>query len=69
MTVLNIMWTAIFCMAFGAWLYYSELIAVHLLLAAGTLITGAILERAASLARRRPCFTVAAGPQFLNSYN
>lgn len=41
MTVLSIMWTTIFCMGAGAWFYYGELIVLHLLLAAGTLITGA----------------------------
>lgn len=53
MTVLSIMWTAIFCMASGAWLYYGELIAVHLLLAAGTLITSATFGAAEAGALQR----------------
>jgi hypothetical protein len=46
MAVLGTMWTVIFCMASSAWVYYGELIAVHLLMAAGTLITGATFKAA-----------------------
>lgn len=46
MTILSVMWTTIFCAAAGAWFYYGELIAVHVLLAAGTLITGVTFNAA-----------------------
>ena len=50
MTMLSLMWTTIFCMGASAWFYYGELMVLHLLLAAGTLVTGATFETA----RARP---------------
>jgi hypothetical protein len=50
MNMLSLMWTTIFCMGASAWLYYGELMAFHMLLAAGTLVTGATFETA----RTRP---------------
>ncbi len=44
MTMLSLMWTTIFCMGAGAWFYYGELMVFHMLLAAGTLVTGATFE-------------------------
>lgn len=41
MVVLSLMWTTIFCTMAGAWLWYGELIAVHLLFAVGVALTGA----------------------------
>ncbi len=40
MATLSVMWTVIFCAAADAWIYSGELLAAHLLLAMGTLITG-----------------------------
>lgn len=40
MVVLSLMWTAIFCAAAGAWLWYEELVVGHMLFAVGVLITG-----------------------------
>ncbi len=37
---LGLMWTTIFCAAGGFWVWYGELVFVHILLAGGTLITG-----------------------------
>ena len=37
MVLLSVMWTTIFCAAAGAWFWYGELIAVHLLFAFGFL--------------------------------
>lgn len=39
MAVLSLMWTAIFCACAGALIWYREIVAVHILLAMGTLIT------------------------------
>lgn len=44
MTLLSLMWTTIFCLSAGAWFYYGELMIFHMLLAAGTLVTGATFE-------------------------
>jgi hypothetical protein len=47
MTFLGIMWTTIFCSAAGAWLWYGELVTLHLLVAAGFLVTGLTFAKAA----------------------
>ena len=39
MCVLGTMWTMIFCLGTGSWLYYDELVIFHLLVACGTLVT------------------------------
>ena len=39
MVYLSIMWTTIFCLGTGAWLWYGELVVAHLLVAAGFLVT------------------------------
>jgi hypothetical protein len=58
MAILGSMWTTIFCTAFGVWFFYGELVAVQLLLALGTLITGSTFQQAHRLAiyrdQRRP---------------
>jgi hypothetical protein len=41
------MWTTIFCSAAGAWLWYGELVTLHLLVAAGFLVTGLTFAKAA----------------------
>lgn len=40
MCVLGMMWTTIFCLGAGAWLYYGELIVFHVLVAFGVFVTG-----------------------------
>jgi hypothetical protein len=55
MVYLSVMWTAIFCAAAGAWFWYGHILAVHLLFAAGFLITGLTFQaadRPARIARR-----------------
>ena len=44
MEVLNLIWTTIFCMAAGAWFWYGELTAIHLLIASGGAITGSTFD-------------------------
>ncbi len=46
MVLLSIMWTTIFCAGAGAWLWYGELIVLHLLIAAGIVVTGVTFRRA-----------------------
>jgi hypothetical protein len=53
MCVLSVMWTTIFCTAFGLWFLYGELIVGHLLLALGTLITGTTFQQARRVATYR----------------
>ncbi len=40
MCVLGMMWTTIFSIGTGAWIYYGELVIFHTLVAFGTLVTG-----------------------------
>jgi len=40
MTMLSLMWTCIFCAAAGLWFWYGEILAAHMLVALGALITG-----------------------------
>jgi hypothetical protein len=53
MVVLSLMWTSIFCMMAGAWLWYGELIALHLLFALGLAFTGATFHTAQKLSTYR----------------
>jgi hypothetical protein len=46
MTYLWLMWTTIFCAAFGMWFWYGQIIAFHLLIL-GIAVTGMTFERAA----------------------
>lgn len=39
MMILSLMWTCIFCAAAGLWFWYGELLAAHLVVAIGVLIT------------------------------
>jgi hypothetical protein len=40
MLYLSVMWTTIFCVATGAWVWYGEIVVAHLLVAAGFVVTG-----------------------------
>lgn len=46
MVFLSVMWTTVFCASWSIWTLYDELIAMHLLLAMATLITGGIFRKA-----------------------
>ncbi|SDB07344.1 hypothetical protein [Bauldia litoralis] len=46
MLFLSMMWTLIFCVGTGAWLWYGELVAFHVLLALGVFVTGTTFHRA-----------------------
>ncbi len=46
MALLGSMWATIFCAAAGAWLWYGEIIALHLLVAVGFLVTGLTFRQA-----------------------
>jgi len=46
MVILSIMWTTIFCAGAGAWLWYGELIVLHVLIATGIVVTGITFSRA-----------------------
>ena len=60
MVYLGTMWTVIFCVGTGAWLWFGQLVVFHLLVALGLLVTGltfrgANYERGRILAEiRRP---------------
>ena len=54
MTILGVMWTTIFCGAAGAWLWYGELVTLHLFVAAGFLVTGLTFANAAPAETTRP---------------
>ncbi len=49
MTVLSVMWTAIFCANTGLWFWYGEMVAAHLLLIVGILITGLTFSTASKV--------------------
>jgi hypothetical protein len=53
MTMLGLMWTAIFCAAAGAWIWFGEIVVAHLLLALGALITGLEFRAARQVATYR----------------
>ena len=48
------MWATIFCGAAGAWLWYGELVTLHLFVAAGFLVTGLTFANAAPTETYRP---------------
>ena len=50
MVILSMMWTAIFCVGTGAWLWYGELVVFHVLVALGVLVTGTTFRRASKRA-------------------
>lgn len=49
MVILSLMWTAIFCAGAGTWLWYGEIVTLHVLLALGTLITAQTFRTAAQV--------------------
>lgn len=51
MVYLSMMWTAIFCLGTGAWVWYGELVVFHVLVALGALVTGTTFHRAGSRQR------------------
>jgi hypothetical protein len=53
MVALSLMWTLIFCTMVGAWLWYGELIVLHVLFALGLAFTGVTLHSAQKLATHR----------------
>ena len=40
MVILSIMWTTVFCLGIGNWLWYGELVTAHVAAAVGALVTG-----------------------------
>ena len=46
MSFLSIMWTTIFCIGYGAWAVYGELVVAHVLLVLGALVTAYTFDRA-----------------------
>ena len=53
MVFLSIMWTTIFCAGAGAWMWYGELMVLHVLVAFGFLVTGLTFHRAEQVATYR----------------
>ncbi len=49
MSLLGLMWTLIFCIGSGAWLWFGELAIGHVLVAAGFLVTGLTFRSANQL--------------------
>lgn len=50
MVFLSIMWTTIFCAGAGVWMWYGELMILHVLVAFGFLVTGLTFSRASQQA-------------------
>ena len=53
MLFLSVMWTNIFCLSAGAWIWYGELIVFHVLVVAGIAVTGLVFRRASKAATYR----------------
>jgi len=53
MTYLGLMWTVVFCTAFGAWYWFGELAIFHILVALGFVITGLTFRSAQKNGRHR----------------
>ncbi len=53
MLFLSVMWTNIFCVSAGAWIWYGELMVFHVLVLAGIVITSLVFRRAAHAAKHR----------------
>jgi hypothetical protein len=51
MIYLSVMWTTIFCAAFGGWYWYGELITGHVLVVFGVVMTSIVFSRATRQAR------------------
>lgn len=52
MLFLSVMWTNIFCLSAGAWIWFGEIVVFHVLAVAGFIITGLIFGRAEETANR-----------------
>lgn len=52
MTLLSFMWTTLFCFAFGAWLWFEELVLAHMAVLLGITVTGIVFYRARRSAPR-----------------
>jgi hypothetical protein len=50
---LSVMWTTIFCLMAGAWLWYGELMVAHILFALGFATTGVTFARSRQVATYR----------------
>ena len=48
MVYLGTMWTVIFCVGTGAWLWFGQLVILHLLVALGLLVTGLTFRSASN---------------------
>jgi hypothetical protein len=46
MIYLAVMWTTVFCAAFGVWFWYGELVAAHMLIILGLFLTSVTFSRA-----------------------
>ncbi|MFM8533282.1 MAG: hypothetical protein ACKOEC_06775 [Acidimicrobiia bacterium] len=46
MLFLSIMWTNIFCVSAGAWIWYGELVVFHVLVVGGIIVTDLVFRRA-----------------------
>ncbi len=46
MVILSVMWSTVFCLALGSWLWWGEVVIGHLAVAIGVLITAMTFERA-----------------------
>ncbi|MDI1286726.1 MAG: hypothetical protein PSV46_20235 [Reyranella sp.] len=53
MLFLSIMWTNIFCLSAGAWIWYGELVVFHVLVLAGIVVTSLVFRRASQAAKHR----------------
>jgi hypothetical protein len=58
---LSVMWTAIFCAAAGAWVWYGAIVVAHLLVAAGFVMTGLTFRAASRSADRGRLIRVSSG--------
>ena len=48
MLFLSVMWTNIFCLSAGAWIWYGELIVFHVLVVTGIVVTSWVFARASA---------------------
>ena len=62
MTLLSFMWTVIFCLSFGVWLWFDELMFAHMAVLTGIAVTGLTFYRARRTERRSRAAAEAARP-------
>lgn len=53
MLFLSVMWTIIFCVSAGAWMWFGELVVFHVLVLAGIFVTSLIFGRASQAGNYR----------------